>query len=112
MLQRGLTFTRYVAFVAVVAALAASVALILYQAAVVAEVIVEAVRQGELFPKSGKALAVGFKQIAAEIKTSESTVKVHRTNLMHKMQASSLADLMVMAGRLDLPDKSSKATTD
>ena len=52
------------------------------------------------------------KQIAAEIKTSESTVKVHRTNLMHKMQASSLADLMVMAGRLDLPDKSSKATTD
>jgi hypothetical protein len=33
MLQRGLTFTRYVVFVAVVAALAASVALILYQAA-------------------------------------------------------------------------------
>ena len=52
------------------------------------------------------------KQIAAEIKTSEATVKVHRTNLMHKMQASSLADLMVMTGRLDLPDKSSKATTD
>jgi RNA polymerase sigma factor (sigma-70 family) len=52
------------------------------------------------------------KQIAAEIKTSESTVKVHRTNLMRKMQASSLADLMVMAGRLGLPDKRSKATND
>jgi RNA polymerase sigma factor (sigma-70 family) len=52
------------------------------------------------------------KQIAAEIKTSESTVKVHRTNLMRKMQASSLADLMVMVGRLGLPDKSSKAITD
>ena len=50
------------------------------------------------------------KQIAAEIKTSESTVKVHRTNLMRKMQASSLADLMVMAGRLGLPDERSKAT--
>ena len=60
MLQRGLTFTRYVVFVAVVAALAASVALILYQAVVVVEVIIEAVRQGGLFPKSGKALAVGL----------------------------------------------------
>ena len=60
MLQRALSFTRYVVFVAVLAALAASVALILYQAAVVAEVIFDAVRQGGLFPKSGKALAVGL----------------------------------------------------
>ena len=52
------------------------------------------------------------KQIAAEIKTSEATVKVHRTNLMHKMQALSLADLIFMAGRLGLPDKRSKATND
>jgi len=52
------------------------------------------------------------KQIAAEIKTSEATVKVHRTNLMRKMQALSLADLIFMAGRLGLPDRSSKATTD
>jgi len=36
-------------------------------------------------------------------------VKVHRTNLMRKMQASSLADLIVMAGRLGYPDKSSSA---
>jgi FixJ family two-component response regulator len=41
------------------------------------------------------------KQIAAEIKASEATVKVHRTNLMRKMHASSLADLVRMAGRLD-----------
>jgi len=60
MLQHALSFTRYVVFVAVLAALAASVALILYQVAVVAEVIFDAVRQGGLFPKSGKALAVGL----------------------------------------------------
>ena len=46
------------------------------------------------------------KQIAGEIQTSEATVKVHRTNLMRKMQASSLAELIVMAGKLS--DKSSK----
>jgi uncharacterized membrane protein YqhA len=60
MLQRGLTFTRYVVFVAVVAALAASVALILYQAAVVAEVILNAVKEGGLQLTSGRALAVGL----------------------------------------------------
>ena len=46
------------------------------------------------------------KQIAAEIGTSEVTVKVHRTNLMRKMQALSLAELVVMAGRLGLIGKS------
>jgi FixJ family two-component response regulator len=45
------------------------------------------------------------KQIAGEIQTSEATVKVHRTNLMRKMQASSLADLIVIAGRLGPLDK-------
>jgi FixJ family two-component response regulator len=45
------------------------------------------------------------KQIAGEIQTSEATVKVHRTNLMRKMQASSLANLIVMAGRLGSLDK-------
>ena len=48
------------------------------------------------------------KQIAGEIQTSEATVKVHRMNLMRKMQASSLADLVVMARRLGSSDKSSK----
>ena len=43
------------------------------------------------------------KQIAGKIQTSEATVKVHRTNLMRKMQASSLADLIVMGERLRPP---------
>ena len=47
------------------------------------------------------------KQISGEIQTSEATVKVHRTNLMRKMQASSLADLIGMAGRLGSSDNSS-----
>jgi FixJ family two-component response regulator len=47
------------------------------------------------------------KQIAFEIGTSEVTVKVHRTNLMRKMQASSLADLITIAAKLGIPAKSS-----
>jgi FixJ family two-component response regulator len=43
------------------------------------------------------------KQIAAGLGTSEITVKVHRGSIMRKMQAESLADLVRMAGRLDLP---------
>ena len=60
MLRRALSLTRYVVFVAVIAALAASVALILYEAGVVAEVIFDAVKQGGFQPTSGKALAVGL----------------------------------------------------
>jgi FixJ family two-component response regulator len=45
------------------------------------------------------------KQIAGEIGTSEVTVKVHRTNMMRKMQALSLADLIAMAGKLGLLEK-------
>ena len=49
------------------------------------------------------------KQIAGEVQSSEATVKVHRTNLMRKMRASSLADLIVMVGRLSFPDKGPNA---
>ena len=42
------------------------------------------------------------KQIAAELGTSEATVKAHRAQLMHKMEAESLAHLVRMAERLDL----------
>jgi FixJ family two-component response regulator len=43
------------------------------------------------------------KQIAADLGTSEITIKVHRGSVMRKMQADSLADLVSMAGRLGLP---------
>jgi len=42
------------------------------------------------------------KQIAARLRNSEATVKAHRAQLMHKMRAESLAQLVTIAGRLDL----------
>jgi len=43
------------------------------------------------------------KQIAAEIGTSETTVKVHRGQLMRKMGADSLPELVRMAERIGIP---------
>jgi FixJ family two-component response regulator len=43
------------------------------------------------------------KQIAAELGTSEITVKIHRCRVMRKMQAESLAALVRLAVRLDPP---------
>ena len=42
------------------------------------------------------------KQIAGELGTTEKTIKVHRAQVMHKMQAESLAELVRMADRLNL----------
>jgi RNA polymerase sigma factor (sigma-70 family) len=42
------------------------------------------------------------KQTAAEIGTTENTVKVHRSRAMEKMQAKSLADLVKMVERLKI----------
>ena len=44
------------------------------------------------------------KQIAARLELSEVTVKIHRGNLMRKMQAPSLADLVRMAETLGVRD--------
>jgi FixJ family two-component response regulator len=43
------------------------------------------------------------KQIAAELGTSEATVKAHRAQLMHKMEAESVAQLVRIAEGLSLP---------
>jgi len=43
------------------------------------------------------------KQIAAELGTSEVTVKIQRGRAMKKMKAGSLAELVKMAGLLELP---------
>jgi FixJ family two-component response regulator len=43
------------------------------------------------------------KQIAAKIGTSETTAKVHRSQLMRKMGADSLPDLVRMAEKLGIP---------
>src|ERR1700730_6266429 len=44
------------------------------------------------------------KQIAGEIGTSENTVKVHRSQLMRKMGADSLAELVRLAERIGIPN--------
>jgi FixJ family two-component response regulator len=58
-------------------------------------------REKEVFPlvASGRS----NKEIAAAIGKSEITVKVHRGNLMRKMKASSLAELLRMAADLKIP---------
>jgi FixJ family two-component response regulator len=58
-------------------------------------------RERELLPLvvSGRS----NKEIASEIGTSEITVKVHRGNVMRKMNAASFADLVRMAADLKIP---------
>ena len=45
------------------------------------------------------------KQIAAELGTAESTVKVQRSRGMEKMQASSLAELIKMIEKVKAPSE-------
>ncbi len=62
-------------------------------------------RYEELTPREREVMALvtqGLlnKQIAAELGTSETTVKIHRGQVMRKMGADSLADLVRMADRI------------
>ena len=50
------------------------------------------------------------KQIAAELNLSEMTVKIHRGQLMRKMKAKSLVDLVRMADMLKGPSRDSRVS--
>jgi len=51
------------------------------------------------------------KQAAAEIGISEITVKVHRHNVMKKLGARSISDLVRMADALGLPHRNEMINT-
>jgi FixJ family two-component response regulator len=55
-------------------------------------------REREVFPQVTSGLP--NKQIAAQLGASEKTIKVHRGQVMQKMKAESLADLIRMAAKL------------
>ena len=50
------------------------------------------------------------KQVAVELGISEITVQIHRGRIMQKMKADSLADLVRMAGTLNIPMTHSRHT--
>jgi RNA polymerase sigma factor (sigma-70 family) len=58
-------------------------------------------REREVLPLVASGLP--NKQVAAEIGTSETTVKVHRSQLMRKMAANSLPELVRMAEKMGIP---------
>jgi FixJ family two-component response regulator len=71
-------------------------------------------RYGRLTPREREVMALivaGLlnKQIAGELSTTERTIKFHRAHVMEKMHAQSLADLVRLAGRLDIGNQATAA---
>lgn len=65
---------------------------------------------GRLTPREKEVMALVVtglmnKQVAARLDLSEITVKIHRGNVMRKMEAQSLADLVRMADQLGIRDE-------
>jgi FixJ family two-component response regulator len=65
-------------------------------------------RYARLTPRERQVMALVVsgrlnKQIAADLGTSEITVKIHRRRVMRKMQADSLAELVTLAARVESP---------
>ena len=58
-------------------------------------------REREVLPLVASGLL--NKQAASHLGISEVTLQIHRSKIMQKMAADSLADLVRMAGRLDIP---------
>ena len=50
------------------------------------------------------------KQIAGQLELSEMTVKVHRSQIMRKMRAKSLVDLVRMADKLGISTERSRSS--
>ena len=65
-------------------------------------------REREVLPLIASGLL--NKQAAAELGISEVTLQIHRRNVMHKMAAASLADLVRIAERLEVPITHSRRT--
>jgi FixJ family two-component response regulator len=64
-------------------------------------------RYEQLTPREREVMALVVtgllnKQVAAELGTSEITIKVHRARIMNKMKAGSLAELVRMAESLEI----------